>query len=85
MSWKTTYPTIADVKTASHITLEEWSLNLPNPTDDVQRSVRRKINERMFQMSAAEVRRVDPALADKWNELDDAFTKVFGGSGIGRM
>ncbi len=84
MTWKTEYPTISTVKRASLQTLNTWSDNLPAPQSDVERTVRRRIEKRLFESAAKECREKAPDIADKWNELVDKMGKM-GIKTAGRM
>lgn len=77
--WMTTYPTVGTLMSASLNTLISWDEHLPDPTNDVERTVRRKIAKRIETMLFEEVKEKEPKLADKWNELMDSVE----GLGIG--
>lgn len=76
MDWKTEYPTIATINQASFETLLTWDECLPPPQTDVERTVSRRIEKRLFDMAGSQVREKAPDIADKWNELMDAVEKV---------
>lgn len=84
MSWKTEYPTLATIKVAHAQTLQTWLDNLPAPQTDVEKTVYRRIEKRLFDMAAKECREKEPEIAKKWNELADKIEGLGLGS-IGRM
>lgn len=84
MDWKTTYPTVADVKEASMDTLLEWDKHLPEPETDVQRTVQKRIERRLMEHTGNECREKAPEIVDKWNELMGMCEKL-GISNPGKM
>ncbi len=63
------YPTYAQIKQASLVQLNYWDQCLDKPINDIERSMRRHIDKRINAIVSEEVRRVEPDLADKWNDL----------------
>lgn len=78
MQGHTTYPTIATVNHASMITLHEWDKALSAPQTDVERTVRRKITARLFEMAGQEVRQQAPGIAERFNDISAAYEKICG-------
>lgn len=68
---KNIYPTIGLIKIASFETLETWSVNLPPPQTDVERTVMKRIDKMLFERIAKKVKETEPEIASKWNELAD--------------
>ena len=66
MNWQTTYPTVGTVMEASFETLQTWDEHLPDPNTDVQRTVRSRIVRQMKVLAIAEMRKVNPEFADKY-------------------
>jgi hypothetical protein len=76
MNWKTTYPILADVKTASLSTLLEWEAHLPEPRTDVERTIYKRIVAKAIAGTGKEIRQTDPELADSWNEVMDSLQRM---------
>jgi hypothetical protein len=81
MTWQTTYPTVATVKSAHYKTLSTWDETLPEPQTDVERTVRKRISKRLFGVTAAECREKAPEVAKAWNDLADTLKRM----GVGDM
>lgn len=69
LPWMLEYPTVATVSIASFETLAAWDTHLPEPTSDVERTVRRRISARMAVLWRGEVQRVAP-------DVDAALKKI---------
>lgn len=76
MTWQTEYPTIATVNHAHEQTLQTWSDNLPAPQTDVERTIRKRIDAKLFEISAKVIREKAPDVADKFNEMTDLLDKM---------
>ncbi len=79
--WETTYPTLEMVNKASAQTLMTWYDKLPHPQTDVERTIKRKIEKRVFKLIGPEVREAAPEVAEAWNKLSDQMKKM----GLGEM
>lgn len=73
MTWQTTYPTTAAVDQAAFDTLSTWAGQLPPPTDDLQRSIHRRIQRRMLAHALDQLQRQRPDLAA---QLRDVLTRA---------
>lgn len=71
MTWETTYPTLATVKSASFDTLLTWDRKLPKPQTDVELTVRKRITQRLFELAGKECKQHNPEIAEQWNKIAD--------------
>lgn len=78
MDCKNDYPTVATVTDASMATLTDWDKTLPAPTNDVQRTVRRKITARLLELAGQAVRDQAPSIAERFNDIADMVEKITG-------
>lgn len=68
-SWQTTYPALATVMEANYSTLTTWVESLPEPANDVERTVLRRLMLRRNELGLKELRVQAPEVADKLEEL----------------
>jgi hypothetical protein len=71
VKWAQRYPTVGAVAKASLETLRQYDTNLPEPTTDVERTVRKRITRRIDDMTAQQVREQSPDVADAFNRIFD--------------
>lgn len=76
MTWQTTYPTLATAMAANFETLLTWSEQLPRPQTDVERTIMRRIIQRLDQLAGEQLRAKHPKIADTMNELGDLLEKI---------
>jgi len=78
LTWQKEYPTIADVKLADASTVYAWSEHLPEPDNDVQRTVLKRIRHRAWDESQAQMKQLDPEIAKKMAELEEVASAILG-------
>jgi len=71
VKWALRYPTVGDVAKASLETLRQYDTNLPKPTTDVERTVRKRITRRIGDMMDRQVREQAPDVAEAFNRIFD--------------
>jgi ABC-type amino acid transport substrate-binding protein len=71
MRWQDTYPDLATMMLAGFETLAQWRERLPAPQTDVERTVRRRLEVRYQELGRKELRRQEPAIADRINAAID--------------
>lgn len=78
LTWQKEYPTLADVKTANASTLYAWAEHLPEPDNDVQRTVLKRIKRRAWDESHDQLEELDPEIAAKMSELEKMASVILG-------
>lgn len=68
-SWQTTYPTLATIMEANFDTLATWVEKLPPASNDVERTVARRLRVRYQELGHQQLRAQAPEIADQLDQL----------------
>ena len=72
MQWQTTYPTLETVMLAGYETIITWCENLLPPQNDVELTIRRRLEKRQHELMTKELRANHPEWVEQFNHVVDA-------------